>query len=739
MCHKFNYRAILCQLWFVLASTSLLVGKAHAQTKLDTLWERWTDIGQPDTVRIKALDTFTLEHIFIKPDTGIHYAKMMFDFAEKIESISYQVIALYRQGVAYYYLRDYEAAYSVGERCLELAKISGNTLRISHALNLFGIVSLDRGDYQKAIEVMSEALEIAERIDDTVTIASMLNNIGLIYKAQKNGPKARQYIEPTIRIFSDLGAMQEVAETKVDIGDTYFFEEIFETALAYYEEGFAVYDSINHERGRGSALNGIGNARSSMGQYPAALKTFEKALAIFQRIDDPFGNATSFLGLGVTYQKMGKFSLSIANCLKAYSGASEIENLVEQKDACICLYEGYKKLGNYKVALKYHEILTGLENDQQLVETDKKLQQLQFARTRLADSLQYAKAVDLKDLRIENQAVNLSRQRWGLFSAVGLLLLTSLLAVAIFRGKRRSDELAEERRQKAQLVEKQSRDLKASLVQVQEKNQEILQAQEQIIQQEKLASLGQVTAGIAHEIKNPLNFITNFAEGSLELHEELDMQFKEAPKSDPSEEISEIVEELKQNAKDIHEHGLRADRIVASMLDHLRRGKGETQLIALNDLVEENVKLAYHSYRGLHPNFEVDIELNLVHGQVRVSAHATDLGRALVNILSNSFYALVQKRKIESGYAPKMKVTTNVHDDKVQIKIYDNGLGISTAVRHQIFEPFFTTKPSNQPNPGLGLFVAHDIIVKSHGGELEVTSEEGCFTEFTITLICHSE
>lgn len=276
------------------------------------------------------------------------------------------------------------------------------------------------------------------------------------------------------------------------------------------------------------------------------------------------------------------------------------------------------------------------------------------------------------------------------------------------------------------------------LLEIMRINEEVFKTQDQLIVQEKMASLGQLTAGIAHEIKNPLNFVNNFAEGSIELTEELSATLnksKDDLKTEDLEELEDITNELKQNAVDILENGKRADSIVRSMMDHARDSKGEYRSTDINALLEENINLAYHGYRANNSSFNMSITKNFDDSLAPVEIVQSDIGRVLLNIISNACYAVNEKQKKEDeSYIPELNITTKSVNGDVELRIRDNGPGISQEIREKIFTPFFTTKPTGDGNTGLGLSISYDIIVHQHHGKLEVESKTGEFTEFTIRL-----
>jgi signal transduction histidine kinase/ligand-binding sensor domain-containing protein len=265
---------------------------------------------------------------------------------------------------------------------------------------------------------------------------------------------------------------------------------------------------------------------------------------------------------------------------------------------------------------------------------------------------------------------------------------------------------------------------------LQEKNDEIIRTQQKLVTQEKLASLGTLTAGIAHEIKNPLNFVNNFAEVNLELLEEIKTELDKNNEA----EVRELIEDLKRNLEKINEHGNRADSIVKGMLLHSRGAAGEKISTDINELLDQYVALAYHGFRAQDREFNITIEKKYDRSIEKIKIVPQDISRVFLNIINNACYATNEKRKKMSyGFSPVLKVSTKNQNGKVEIRIKDNGDGIPASIREQIFNPFFTTKPVGE-GTGLGLSLSYDIITKVHGGELIMESEEGEFTELVIQL-----
>jgi GAF domain-containing protein len=278
-------------------------------------------------------------------------------------------------------------------------------------------------------------------------------------------------------------------------------------------------------------------------------------------------------------------------------------------------------------------------------------------------------------------------------------------------------------------VQARTRELAASL-------DDLRTAQDRLVQTEKLASLGQLTAGIAHEIKNPLNFVNNFAALSAELTDELNDVLKPATISDKiREEINELTGMLKDNLQKVVQHGKRADSIVKNMLLHSREGSGDHRATDINALVDESLNLAYHGARAEKPNFNVTLQRDFDPGAGMVEVFPQEITRVVLNLVANGFYAVAKRRNEngDAGFDPVLSASTRNLGDTVEIRIRDNGTGIPPEVKDKMFNPFFTTKPAGE-GTGLGLSMSHDIIVKQHGGTIDVETAPGQFTEFRIVL-----
>ncbi len=329
------------------------------------------------------------------------------------------------------------------------------------------------------------------------------------------------------------------------------------------------------------------------------------------------------------------------------------------------------------------------------------------------------------------------RTTWA-YLLYGLLFIAGVFVADRIQRRRL---IARERERTRERELEQAREIERAHTELQQSHAHLKATQAQLVQQAKMASLGQLTAGIAHEIKNPLDFVNNFSSLSIELtdelHKELDANTDKTV-AEIRDNLEEILADLKQNAAKINEHGRRADGIVNAMMQHASGGTGEREKRDINALVSEQIELAYHSKRAQMTGFNVTIERDLGEDAGTVEVVPQEIGRVLLNLLGNAFDA-VHAHTVKAGgaYAPMVTVSTRRVDGQVKIWVSDNGPGIPEAIREKIFEPFFTTKPTGS-GTGLGLSLSYDIVTQGHGGTLTVESTEGEGATFVIMLPSNS-
>jgi two-component system NtrC family sensor kinase len=386
----------------------------------------------------------------------------------------------------------------------------------------------------------------------------------------------------------------------------------------------------------------------------------------------------------------------------------------QARDRSQALSKAAAQQGDYAKALQYFRQYTAYKDSLTAAATANRLATLTYRQNLLKKEAQIQRLTQARTL--SEQAA--SRQRQTVLALVGGLALLAGLALVLIRNNRAKHRANQQ--------------LNAQKEAVQQALAELKTAQAQLIQAEKMASLGELTAGIAHEIQNPLNFVTNFSEVSAELLAEL---AEEAASPTRDLELErELLADVQANLLKINQHGQRASSIVKGMLAHSRASTGERQPTDLNALTQEYLQLAYHGARAKDKTFDARLTTDFAPDLPAVAVVPQDISRVLLNVLSNAFYAVHQRQRTASpGYQPEVQVRTQREASQVKITIRDNGSGVPEALKRKIFNPFFTTKPTGE-GTGLGLSLSYDIITKGHGGTFTLASAEGEFTEVTLTL-----
>ncbi|MGY2130733.1 ATP-binding protein [Hymenobacter sp. HD11105] len=453
-----------------------------------------------------------------------------------------------------------------------------------------------------------------------------------------------------------------------------------------------------------------------------------------QQLDDslhlPLVSSNGSFELAATwaqyYEAIGDGARAETHWLAAYRQAQQARNTPLRLAYLRNLARFYQQQRQPAIAATYAIAALGLSDtlsasQGRLHVTKFEIQQAQQAQTlRIAD-LRQAQALDAAQAR---------RQRLLLGATLAVLALIGGLVFVLWRSNRLKQRANEQLNRLNAAVTTQKQELQVQRDQLDASLTELRTTQAQLIQKEKMASLGELTAGIAHEIQNPLNFVTNFSDVSAELMLEL----QEAQLAGDGEEVAALAGDVTENLTKIRQHGQRASSIVRGMLEHARASTGERTPTNLNALCEEYLRLAYQGQRTKDSQFEAEVNTDFTCDLAPVNIVAADVGRVLLNLYSNAFYAVQQRQQLgEAGYQPAISVQTKHLDGHVEIQVRDNGTGMSKAVQSKIFHPFFTTKPPGE-GTGLGLSLSYDIIVQGHGGTLNMESKEGHGTEFTITL-----
>ena len=462
--------------------------------------------------------------------------------------------------------------------------------------------------------------------------------------------------------------------------------------------------------------NALSRLEFVAGNYQNAIEINKNTVEFCSRFNNLFFKCASYTLFGSIYLRKNETDSAIYYSKKALDLAMQNQYQRHINTACQVLISSYTKEGKNDSILKYMIIQT-------------KANELLYGKEKIAQLIKMNNGIKLKE---KDTVIKLGREK-SRNSILFLSLILSFVSLGLFfmnyqsRQKTRYSILLEGQYKK---TESKNYELESTLSQLKS-------TQAQLIQSEKMASLGELTAGIAHEIQNPLNFVNNFSELSVDLAKELK---EEALKAAIDKQlIIDLATDLSQNQEKIYHHGKRASDIVKGMLEHSRKSSGNKEETDMNALCDEYMRLAYHGYKAKDKSFNAAYEINLDPDLPKISVIPQDIGRVILNILNNAFYAVNERSKIvsekseiENEYVPKVSITTRNVESNIVIEIKDNGVGIPAHIKDKIFQPFFTTKPTGQ-GTGLGLSLSYDII-KANGGEMKVESKEGDVTTFLIQI-----
>ncbi len=571
--------------------------------------------------------------------------------------------------------------------------------------NWLAFITIEQ-NYYKAILILMETKQLCEKNKDSVQLAYALAYLGYAY-GKFDHLKELQYYAECKKIMVNLNLTQSDIPINTIIGYAYKDMGIPDSALAYLQKGYAYALQTDKPLTPESFYVYFGEVYYQKGQKDLAMSYFRRSIASINQASpsDGEGHGQDYLGMASIFRDGNELDSARFFAQKALRLLQKKQRTIYLIQAADLLFELYKN-SNSEEALKYLRISSATKDSLFSQENGRQIEKLAFEDQERAAKTQ--RMIESREIAFQN--------RIKLYSVLAVLGVVLLIALILYRNNRQK-QFANK------LLQSQKEEIESTL--------NLLRAtQAQLIQSEKLASLGELTAGIAHEIQNPLNFVNNFAEVSAEMLIEME---EELEKGDV-QEAKAISADLKQNLNKINHHGQRASGIVKSMLEHSRTSSGTKEPTDLNALSDEYLRLAYHGLRAKDSSFNADYELIADPNLPKVDVVPQDMGRVLLNLISNAFYAVNEKTHLGlKDYRPKVTVSTSFVGDTVIIKVSDNGSGIPEAIKDKIFQPFFTTKPTGQ-GTGLGLSLAYDMVVKGHGGTLEVENTPGPGSIFVMTL-----
>lgn len=552
------------------------------------------------------------------------------------------------------------------------------------------------GNPAKALALTYQGLQIAEVNDFKSALDGFYNNLSNIYYNIPDYSKSLQYAKKKLANNELLQKERTIAADRLRIGGIFNKLNKPDSANYYSELGYN-YVIKNLDQASYDACRYIGKWQMNLNHDSLAMYFFKLGVQKAEQVNSHRGLSVLYRDLAEFYEKKKQLDSAIFYAGLSLSKAKLISFDPVISLSSMLLAELYESK-DLQQSIFYYKMTAAAKDS---VSGAGIIQAMETIVNNEADRQQ--------ELKAAQKSYQARLRQYALAGGAGIFLVITLLLYRNNRQKQKTNNV----------LEKTLVDLKST--------------QSQLIQSEKMASLGELTAGIAHEIQNPLNFINNFSEVNRELIDEL--KNEKSKVRDERDELSEsqLLNDIEQNLEKISHHGKRADTIVKSMLQHSRSNAGKKEPTDVNALCDEYLRLAYHGMRAKDKSFNTKVETGFDPAVEKTSLVAQDIGRVILNLINNAFYSVAEKKKQHPvDYEPAVSVRTRKLNDKIEISIKDNGKGIPQPVMEKIFQPFFTTKPAGQ-GTGLGLSLSYDIV-KAHSGLLKAESKEGEFAEFIIQL-----
>ena len=714
----FNFLLIF---WFDMCAQS-------DSLKIDSL-KKLLAIQKDDTNRVNTLNE--LGRQFLKKDDYKNGEQCTNDALWLAKKLNFKK----GQAIAYGFKADaaatLEETWPYLDSAIQSAKESKDPPIIYLSYLVKGQLCRSTDKYNEALYCFLEAVKIAELMRDKSNTAWAYQEVAGVYLKLGNSKELLRNYKIALILFSELNSNSDVALCYLGIGDDYYNKGNYDSAEYYLTKGLlSVYkpssnkiSSFTPDEVKGFLLLDIGkvyemkaamenNKENANELYHESEKNYLEARLVGEGDRSSTLLQDVYLGLGSLYLRKNKLSDSKRYLDKAFQIFKERESKKDLKEVYLKYSIYDSAIGNYKKAYEDHKMYMQYFEEIQQDSSIRKAAQIQ-------DQFEYDKKEALAKAEQEKkdaEAKRIKNQQYFVIAALGIVVLAVVIIAAIqYRSnkhKQRANALLQQQKEK---VETTLLELKST--------------QAQLIQSEKMASLGELTAGIAHEIQNPLNFVNNFSDVNKELLAEMKDEMDKGNLDDARSIANDVIE----NEEKINHHGKRADGIVKGMLQHSRTSSGQKESMDVNALADEYLRLAYHGLRAKDKSFNAEIKSDLDPSIGKINIVPQEIGRVLLNLINNAFYAVNEKAKLGTpNYEPRVIVSTKKLDGKVVITVKDNGNGISSKVLDKIFQPFFTTKPAGQ-GTGLGLSLAYDII-RAHGGDIKVETKEGEGSEFTIYL-----
>lgn len=611
-------------------------------------------------------------------------------------------------------VKDFKLSLMYADQLISLATRDGNYKYLFHGYFQKGNKKRILGDYQEALDYYFKSANAARQANIVPYEASAYGAVGDVYASAENYASAKIYYRKAIDMLRKTSDSLSLASFILNAGEVYRKNKNFDSAIIYFHEAEKLFTKINYPVGKAYAVGNIGMVYAEEGRNQLAEKNISDAVETLSTSQDYYPVCDYFLTLSEMYSKNGDLEKSLMYAQRSLDLATRFHLKEQIRNANLKLSEVNEKAGNLPAALSNYKTYIAYRDSLISTQTIQKMANLEVAQ----------KQLEVNSLEREKQLLSSQKtlQKTLLFVSLAILLVIIVLITILFKNYR-------QKLRAFTLLKKEKRLSEDQRDQTQKALQELKRTQAHLIHAEKMASLGELTAGIAHEIQNPLNFVNNFSEVNEDLLNELKAENEKGNK----QIVASLVEELFKNEEKINHHGKRAEAIVKGMLQHSRTGLPENKLTDLNALVDEYSRLGYHGMRAKDQNSKVEMKSEFDPEIGEVNIIPQEIARVILNLVNNAFYAASEKSKnINGAYQPTITVSTKKVARQVLISIKDNGPGIPESVKDKIFHPFFTTKAPGF-GTGLGLSLSYDIV-KSHGGEIRFETKENEGSEFTVVL-----
>jgi signal transduction histidine kinase len=636
---------------------------------------------------------FLLNYNFFANAQNVRAVDSLNKLLERASQDTDRVKLLLHKAEAYFFTKP-DSTRVIGEEAMKLARelnfLNGQVKALNTVAEAYRFV----GDYPLALKMNFEALQLNRKMKDVSGEATSLGFIGFDYIEFREYRQGLEHLLISQKLNEQTQNQLKATFDLTNIANAYTLLNMPDSGLYYSRLAYKRYTGLTHGPLKSLILTRMGNAFDNLGKKDSALFYYKLGLSNSVMVKEKVNISKIQRKIAEIFEENQQYDSSLYYARLSFLNGEQTIQRLELLETSELLSRIYQKHNNIDSAFFYLGISKKMTDSLYGPQKFKELQLLMLQEQQRE-----------QEVKQEQEDYKNRTKMIGLWSIVAAVLVIAFLLYRNNRHKQRVNKV----------LEKTLSDLR--------------QTQSQLIQSEKMASLGELTAGIAHEIQNPLNFVNNFSEVNDDLVKELNAEVEKGNWGD----VKAIARDIAFNSEKINHHGKRAESIVKGMLQHSRSNTGQKESTDINALCDEYLRLSYHGLRAKDKSFNATTKTEFDNNIGKINVVPQELGRVILNLINNAFYVVSEKAKQNiPGYEPTVTVSTKKEKDKVEVKIKDNGNGIPQKILDKIFQPFFTTKPTGQ-GTGLGLSLSYDII-KAHGGEIRVVTKEDKGSEFVISI-----